>query len=132
MPAVKSPRPRSEPASESPSEAAPKPVSKLADAEILFQKYFKSVGSRTYAAQVKRAGNGNHFVVLTEGRRDPKTDELRMTRLLAFSEDFSEFFRMMHDLAVFVRENPVPEEVRRRRAAYWKKQQSEAAPAGKA
>ena len=26
--------------------------------EILFQKFFKSVGPRTYAAQVKRAKNG--------------------------------------------------------------------------
>ena len=120
MPAVKSPRPRSE----SEAGAEPKPTSRLADAEILFQKYFKSVGSRTYAAQVKRASNGNHFVVLTEGRRDPKTNELRMSRLLAFSEDFAEFFRMMHDLAVFVRENPVPEEVRRKRQAYWKKQKA--------
>ena len=44
---------------------------------VLFQKWFKSVGPRTYAAQVKRAGNGNHFLVLTEGKRDPQTNELR-------------------------------------------------------
>src|SRR4051812_35560996 len=52
---------------------SPKPVPSRKSApaakpeqEILFQNYFKSVGPRTYAAQVKKAGNGNHFLVLTE------------------------------------------------------------------
>ena len=48
----------------------PKPEPK-----ILFQQFFKSVGPRTYAAQVKQAANGNHFLVLTEGKRDDKTNE---------------------------------------------------------
>ena len=43
--------------------------------EIMFQNWFKSVGPRTYAAQVKKAKNGNHFLVLTEGKRDEKTGE---------------------------------------------------------
>ena len=47
--------------------------------QIIFQKYFKSVGPRTYAAQVKVATNGNHFLVLTEGKRDEK-NELRKTK----------------------------------------------------
>ena len=51
------------------------------EGEILFQDYFKSVGPRTYAAQVKRAGNGNHFLVLTEGKRDDATGEVRKIRL---------------------------------------------------
>ena len=39
------------------SKPGPKP-----EPTILFQKFFKSVGPRTYAAQVKEAANGNHFV----------------------------------------------------------------------
>jgi hypothetical protein len=89
------------------------------ESDILFQTYFKSVGPRTYAAQVKRAGNGNHFVVLTEGKRDDKTGEIRKTRLFVFSEDFTSFFKMLHEAAVFIRENPVPEEVKKKREKFW-------------
>src|SRR4051812_2094716 len=60
--------------------------------KILFQKFFKSVGPRTYAAQIKQARNGNYFLVITEGKRDPETDEVRKTKILVFSEDFKEFF----------------------------------------
>src|SRR5260370_157969 len=58
-----------------PPTAAPPAVGKKTsdDHEILFQHWFKSVGPRTYAAQLKKAGNGNHYLVLTEGRRDDKT-----------------------------------------------------------
>ena len=91
-------------------------------AEILFQKYFKSVGPRTYAAQLKQAGNGNHFLVLTEGKRDDKTDEVRKTRLFVFSEDFTAFFRMLHETAQFIRDNPVPAEVKKKREKYWARQ----------
>src|SRR4051794_21557514 len=64
-----------------------------ANHEILFQTYFKSANPRrTYAAQVKRATNKNHYLVLTEGKRDDKTQELRLTRLFLYSEDFAEFF----------------------------------------
>jgi len=89
---------------------------------ILFQTYFKSKGPRTYAAQLKKAGNGNHFLVLTEGRRDPETKEVKKTRLYLFSEDFPEFFRMMHEVAVHVREHPVPANVATRQAKRWAKQ----------
>src|SRR5881392_109838 len=54
--------------------------------KILFQKYFKSVGPRTYAAQLKEAGNGNHFLVLTEGKRDPETNEVKKLKLFVYSE----------------------------------------------
>jgi len=37
---------------------------------IIHQTFFKSVGPRTYAAQVKELSNGNHLLALTEGRRD--------------------------------------------------------------
>jgi hypothetical protein len=92
------------------------------EADILFQKYFKSVGPRTYAAQLKQAGNGNHFLVLTEGKRDEKTGEIRKTRLFVFSEDFGEFFRMLHETAQFIRQNPVPDEVKKKRERFWAKQ----------
>ena len=101
--------------------ATANPAAAKPEPEILFQKYFKSVGPRTYAAQVKQAGNGNHFLVLTEGKRDEKTDEIRKTRLFIFSEDFVEFFKMLHETAKFIREHPVPEEVRRRRNKFWEK-----------
>jgi hypothetical protein len=92
-----------------------------AEHEILFQKYFKSVGPRTYAAQVKRATNGNHYLVLTEGKRDDATGEIRKTRLFIFGEDFLEFFRMLHETAQFIKANPVPDEVKKKRQRFWAK-----------
>jgi hypothetical protein len=101
-----------------------RPDAPKAEAEILFQKFFHSVGPRTYAAQVKRAGNGNHFLVLTEGKRDEATDEVRKTRLFLFSEDFGKFFQMLHETAKFIREHPVPDDVREKRAKFWAKKNS--------
>lgn len=94
--------------------------------EILFQQFFKSVGPRTYVAQLKRARNGNHFLVLTEGKRDDKTDEIRKTRLFVFSEDFDEFFDLMNATADFVRAHPVPTEVKAKRERFWAKQAADA------
>jgi hypothetical protein len=105
------------PKNQGPQANGPKP-----EAEILFQKYFKSVGPRTYATQLKQAGNGNHFLVFTEGKRDDKTGEIRKTKLFVFSEDFGEFFRMLHETARFIRENPVPDEVKKKRERFWAKQ----------
>ena len=93
---------------------------------IRFQRFFKSMGPRTYAAQIKEAANGNPFLVLTEGKRDPKTDEVRKTRLFIFSEDFPAFFRMLHETAQYLKANPVPEEIKKRRQRYWEKQAKEA------
>jgi hypothetical protein len=81
----------------------------LAEQKILFQDYFKSVGTRTYAAQVKEASNGNHFIVLTEGKREKDSDLVRKTKLLVFSEDFEAFFAMVRKTADFVKSHPVPE-----------------------
>ena len=53
----------------------------FADHPILFQQFFKSVGPRTYAAQIKQASNGNHYLLLTEGKREKDSDEVRKTRL---------------------------------------------------
>jgi hypothetical protein len=93
------------------------------EAKILFQNFFKSVGPRTYAAQLKEAGNGNHFLVLTEGKRDKKTAEVRKTRLFVFSEDFPAFFKLIHETAAFVQAHPVSEEVRQRQAEFWRNSQ---------
>ena len=104
-----------------PKPAAMAPKVEKPEAEIIFQKFFKSVGPRTYASQIKRAGNGNHFLVLTEGKRDDKTGEVRKTRVFVFSEDFGAFFRMLHETAQFIKANPVSEEVRRKREKFWAK-----------
>ena len=101
--------------SRKPNGPKPEPV-------ILFQQFFKSVGPRTYAAQVKRAANGNHFLVLTEGKRDEKTNELRKSRLFIYSEDFVEFFKLMKASAEFVKANPVDPAVRAKREKVWAKQ----------
>jgi hypothetical protein len=101
--------------------------------KILFQEFFKSVGPRTYVAQVKEAGNGNHFLVLTEGKRDDKTAEVRKTRLFVYSEDFSAFFRLIKASAEFIKAHPVDPKVKAKRDKFWAKQGTEgptsAAPA---
>ena len=91
------------------------------EAKILFQQFFKSVGPRTYAAQVKEAGNGNHFVVLTESKRSDGDAEPRKTRLFVFSEDFVEFFKLLSATAQFIKANPVSDEVKSRQRKYWAK-----------
>src|SRR5438477_12148476 len=96
--------------------AGPKPEPK-----ILFQSYFKSVGPRTYAAQLKEAGNGNHFLVLTEGKRDPETNEVKKLKLFVYSEDFPAYFRMLHETAQFIKTHPVSQEIKMRRMRYWPK-----------
>lgn len=101
--------------------AAPAPPAARPEAKILFQQYFKSVGPRTYAAQVKEAGNGNQFIVLTESKRDKNSDEPRKTRLFIFSEDFEELFKLIDAAAAFVRAHPVSPEVRTRQKQYWSK-----------
>ena len=107
------------------SVAAGKPK---AEPKILFQTYFKSVGPRTYAAQVKEAGNGNHFLVLTEGKRDDASGDVKKTRLFVFSEDFAEFFKLMKQTAEFIKANPVPPKVKQRREKFWAKQSAAANP----
>jgi hypothetical protein len=99
-----------------------------AEHKILFQDYFKSVGPRTYAAQLKEASNGNHFLVLTEGRREKDSDQVRKTMLYIFSEDFEDFFAMVRKTAEFVKDHPVPEKVRRQQEKFWK-QKSDRKPA---
>jgi hypothetical protein len=101
------------------------------EAKILFQKFFHSVGPRTYAAQVKELGNGNHLLVLTEGKRDAETGEVRKTRLLVFGEDFTAFFKLLAETAGFIRANPLSEEIREKRRRIWAKRNKDARAAGR-
>jgi hypothetical protein len=102
------------PAAKSRREPAQKPEPKL-----LFQRFFKSVGPRHYSAQLKELANGNRVLVLTEEKRDPKSPLMRPLRLYVFGEDFSAFFRMLQETAVFIRSNPLSPEIRRKRQEYW-------------
>ena len=77
-------KPSAPPSANPPANGKPEP-------KILFQKFFHSVGPRTYAAQVKELPNRNHLLVLTEGKRDRETGEVRKTRLFVYGEDFSAF-----------------------------------------
>jgi hypothetical protein len=100
-----------------PANGKPKPEPK-----IIHQTFFKSVGPRTYASQVKELANGNHMLLLTEGRRDEVSGEVRKTRLAVFSEDFPAFFQMVKQTAEFIKAHPVPPDVQARRKKFWYKQ----------
>ncbi len=126
MPAVASRAPRSS-VPRSNLKAGPKPEPK-----ILFQSYFKSVGPRTYAAQMKEAANGNHFLVLTEGKRDESSGDVKKTRLFVFSEDFVAFFRLMKETSEFIKAHPLSEKVKQKREKFWAKHNSPATASGPA
>ena len=124
-----------------PGSTGPKPAGKPAgpgpragdkpEHEILFQQYFKSANpQRTYAAQLKKANNGNHYLVLTEGKRDPATGEVRKTRVFLYGEDFIPFFKLLQSAALFIKANPVPEEIKKKRERIWAKQAREEKEAG--
>jgi hypothetical protein len=105
---------------------------KSADAtpdKILFQSYFKSVGPRTYASQVKLLKNENHMLVLTVGKPNPEGGEPIKTRFIVFAEDFAAFFRLLQERAHFIKANPLPDKVRLRRQKFWEKQGNPAAAA---
>lgn len=109
-----------------PKNAAPAKASESEDV-VLFQKYFKSLGPRAYAAQIKRAPNGNHCLVLIESKRDAETHEIKKSKVLIWSEDLASFFKMMQETLHFHKANPVPEEIRKRRERYWQKRAEESA-----
>jgi Protein of unknown function (DUF3276) len=102
------------------------PANDKPEQKVLFQKLFKSIGPRTYAAQIKELANGNHLLVLTEAKRDAQTGDVRKNKLFVFGEDLSAFFRLLHETATFIRANPLPEEIRKRREKYWIKKNREA------
>lgn len=111
-------KPSAQPSSNPSASGKPEP-------KILFQKFFHSVGPRTYASQVKELPNRNHLLVLTEGKRDRDTGELRKIRLFIYGEDFSAFFRLLHETAAFIRANPLSEEIRHKRSKFWAKKNRE-------
>jgi len=105
-----------------------KPAGPKPEPKILFQQFFKSVGPRTYVAQMKEAANGNHFLVLTEGKRDDKTNEVRKSRLFLYSEDFVAFFRLMQETAQFIKAHPLDPKVKAKRDKVWAKKSEKSAP----
>lgn len=111
------------PVSTNPKNAPPatQPAADRPDHTILFQSFFKSVGPRTYVAQLKRASNDNHYLVLTEGRRDKESGEIRKNRINIFSEDFDAFFNLLRDAARFIKDHPLPPEFVAKRKAFWNK-----------
>jgi hypothetical protein len=111
-------KPSAQPGASPPTNGKPEP-------KILFQKFFHSVGFRTYASQVKELPNGNHVLVLTEGKRDRDTGEVRKTRLFIYGEDFTAFFRLLHETATFIPANPLSEEIRQKRSKFWAKKNRE-------
>ena|SRR5215207_1611641 len=99
--------------------------------KILFQKYFKSVGSRSYAAHLKENEKGNQFLVLTESKRDASSGETKKSKVFIYSEDFAQYFRMLHETAQFIKAHPVSEEVKLKRQRYWARKEAEQAAAAR-
>ena len=97
-----------------------------AEPKIIHQTFFKSVGPRTYAAQIKEIANGNHLLVLTEGKRDEQTNEVRKTRLFVYAEDFPELFGMLDDARAFIDAHPVSKAVQAKRQKFWERQSQNA------
>ena len=97
--------------------------------KVLFQKHFKSVGPRNYAAHVKENDKGNQFLVLTETKRDPATGEIKKTKVFVYSEDFGQYFRMLHETAQFIKSHPVSDDVKLKRQRYWARKEAEQATA---
>jgi hypothetical protein len=86
------------------------------------------MGPRIYAAQIKRAGNGNQYLVLTESKRDDSGGEPRKTRIFLYGEDFAAFFSMMRSLAGWMKEHPLDSQFLARRKAFWAKKSHEPLP----
>lgn len=77
------------------------------DRPVVFQKYFKS-GGRTYASQIKLASNGKKYLVLTEGVRDPQTQEVKKHILRVFESDLKAFFAMLQETVLYLRSTKDP------------------------
>ena len=67
---------------------------------------FDSVGTRKYAVQIKKAGNGNPFLKLTEGV--PQDDgTFRKFSIVIWSEDFARLFGTLDEARTFIAQNNV-------------------------
>ena len=119
------------PAARSRSSAAAGAAAAAKEPKVLFQKYFKSIGTRSYAAHLKENDKGNQFLVLTESKRDPATGETKKTKVFVYSEDFAQYFRMLHETAQFIKAHPVSEEVKLKRQRYWARKEAEQAAAAR-
>jgi hypothetical protein len=92
---------------------------------VLFQKFFKSISRRHYAAKIKETPDGNQFLVLTDERMDQETGELKKSKVTIHSEDFMHYFRMLHDTAQFIKTHPVSEDLKMKRMRHWAKKEAE-------
>lgn len=67
---------------------------------------FDSVGTRKYALQIKKAGNGNPFLKLTEGV--PQDDgTFRKFSITIWSEDFGRLFATLDEARAFIAQNNI-------------------------
>jgi hypothetical protein len=67
---------------------------------------FDSVGTRKYAVQIKKAGNGNPFLKLTEGV--PQDDgSFRKFSITIWSEDFHRLFATLDEARAFMAQNNI-------------------------
>jgi hypothetical protein len=119
------------PAASSRSSAAAAAAAAAKEPKILFQKYFKSIGTRAYAAHLKENEKGNQFLVLTESKRDPSSGETKKTKVFIYSEDFAQYFRMLHETAQFIKAHPISEEMKLKRQRYWARKEAEQAAAAR-
>jgi hypothetical protein len=65
--------------------------------------------------------------VVSEPVTDYTSGDVWKTRLFIYSEDFGEFFKLLQATAVFIRANPVPDEVKKKRTRFWAKKAAESA-----
>jgi hypothetical protein len=67
---------------------------------------FDSVGTRKYAVQIKKAGNGNPFLKFTEGV--PQDDgTFRKFSITVWSEDFPRLFATLDEVKAFMVERNI-------------------------
>ena len=64
-------------------------------------------------------------------KRDPASGEVKKTKVFVYSEDFAQYFRMLHETAQFIKAHPVSQEIKMRRMRYWAKKEAEQATAAR-
>jgi len=56
--------------------------------------------SRSYFFDVKKAKNGNNFLVVTESRFDKETKQSKRSSLLLFKDDLEGFIRKLKEISL--------------------------------
>ena len=56
---------------------------------------------------------------------------MKKSRIFVYSEDFGQYFRMLHETAQFIKAHPVPEEIKMKRQRFWAKKEAEAVTAAR-